>query len=48
MESSLDRIEMMSIVAYSKKSNNFTEENGIVCRKNSTVPEFTIDFILGI
>jgi len=46
VEGSLDKMEMMSVVAYSRKSNNFTEGNGILYGKNSTVLEFTMDFAL--
>jgi len=48
VEGGLDRIEIISIAACFRKSNNFTKENGIVCRKNSTISEFTMNFVLGI
>ena len=48
VEGGLDRIEIMFIAAYFRKSNNFTKRNGIACGKNSTISEFSIDFVLGI
>jgi len=43
-----DRIKIISVAAWCRKSANRTDGYSIVCGKNSTVSKFTTDFILKI